>query len=112
MARVGAQAEAGVELEDVLVAPIQSIPKALRKAGLSLDDIDLFEVNEAFAATTIAVMKTLGIDRQGERTRRRSGARTPDRGERREGLHHVALRTEGEARQEGYGIPLFRRAKP
>jgi acetyl-CoA C-acetyltransferase len=63
MARVGAQAAAGVELEDVLVAPIQSIPKALKKAGLSLKDIDLFEINEAFAATTAAVIKALGIDK-------------------------------------------------
>ena len=63
MAKVGAQAAAGVELEDVLVAPIQSIPKVLKKAGLSLQDIDLFEINEAFAATTVAIMKALGIDR-------------------------------------------------
>jgi acetyl-CoA C-acetyltransferase len=63
MAKVGAQAAAGVELEDVLVAPIQSIPKVLKKAGLSIKDIDLFEINEAFAATTVAVMKTLEIDR-------------------------------------------------
>jgi acetyl-CoA C-acetyltransferase len=62
MARVGSQAEAGVELEDVLVAPIYSIPKALKKARLTLKDIDLFEINEAFAASTIAVIKTLGID--------------------------------------------------
>jgi acetyl-CoA C-acetyltransferase len=64
MAKVGAQAAAGVELEDVLVAPIQSIPKALKKAGLSLKEIDLFEINEAFAATTVAVIKTLGIDKE------------------------------------------------
>ena len=63
MAKVGAQAAAGVELEDVLVAPIQSIPKALKKAGLSIAEIDLFEINEAFSATTVAVFKTLGIDR-------------------------------------------------
>jgi acetyl-CoA C-acetyltransferase len=63
IAKVGVQAEAGVELEDVLIAPIQSIPKALKKAGLSLRDIDLFEINEAFAATTLAVIKALGIDK-------------------------------------------------
>jgi len=63
MARVGAQGAAGVELEDVLVAPIQSIPKVLKKAGLSVGEIDLFEINEAFSATTLAVIKTLGIDR-------------------------------------------------
>jgi len=63
MAKVGAQAAAGVELEDVLVAPIQSIPKVLKKAGLSIKDIDLFEINEAFSATTVAIFKTLGIDK-------------------------------------------------
>jgi len=64
MAQVGAQAAAGVELEDVLVAPLQSIPKVLKKAGLALKDIDLFEINEAFSATTVAIFKTLGIDRE------------------------------------------------
>ena len=64
MATVGAQAAAGVELEDVLVAPLQSIPKCLKKAGLSLKEIDLFEINEAFSATTVAIFKTLGIDRE------------------------------------------------
>jgi acetyl-CoA C-acetyltransferase len=64
MARVGAQAAAGVDLEDVLVAPLQSIPKCLKKAGLSLNKIDLFEINEAFSATTVAIFKTLGIERE------------------------------------------------
>ena len=64
MAKVGAQAAAGVELEDVLVAPIQSIPKVLKKSGLSLEDFDLFEINEAFSATTLAIIKTLGIDKE------------------------------------------------
>jgi acetyl-CoA C-acetyltransferase len=61
MACVGAQGSAGVPLEDVLVAPIESIPKVLKKARLTIGDIDLHEVNEAFAASTIAVMRTLGI---------------------------------------------------
>jgi len=64
VAKVGAQAAVGVELEDVLIAPIQSIPKVLKKAGLSIADIDLFEINEAFSATTVAIIKTLGIDRE------------------------------------------------
>ncbi len=63
MAKVGAQGAAGVALEDVLVAPIQSIPKVLKKAGLTLGDIDLFEINEAFSASTLAVMKALKIDK-------------------------------------------------
>jgi acetyl-CoA C-acetyltransferase len=62
MARIVAQAAAGVDLEDVLVAPIFSIPKALKKARLSLGDIDLIEINEAFSTTTLAVIKTLNID--------------------------------------------------
>jgi len=64
MAKVGAQAAAGVELEDVLVAPLQSIPKCLKKARLSLKEVDLFEINEAFSATTVAIFKTLGIERE------------------------------------------------
>ncbi len=69
MATVGAQAAAGVELEDVLVAPIKSIPKVLKKAGLSIKDIDLFEINEAFAANTVAVMRELGLDPEKVNTR-------------------------------------------
>jgi acetyl-CoA C-acetyltransferase len=61
LARVGAQGSAGMELEDVLVAPIQSIPKVLKKAGLRIEDIDLYEINEAFAASTVAISRHLGI---------------------------------------------------
>jgi acetyl-CoA C-acetyltransferase len=50
-----------MELEDVLVTPIKSIPKALKKAGLTLDDIDLHEINEAFATSTVAISRTLNI---------------------------------------------------
>ena len=49
IAHVGAQGAAGMELEDVLVTPMQSIPKVLEKAGLTLEDIDLHEINEAIA---------------------------------------------------------------
>ncbi|MBU3915436.1 acetyl-CoA C-acetyltransferase [bacterium] len=62
MARIVAQGAAGVELPDVLVAPIKSIPKVLNKAGLSLNDIGLHEINEAFAASSMAIIKELGID--------------------------------------------------
>ena len=61
MARVISQASAGVSLEDVLVAPIQCIPKVLKKAGWALEEVDLFEINEAFAASTVAIIRTLGI---------------------------------------------------
>jgi acetyl-CoA C-acetyltransferase len=62
MARVVAQASAGLGLEYVLMSPIKAVPKALKKAGLKIDDIDLFEINEAFATSTVGVIRELGID--------------------------------------------------
>ena len=44
------------------LGPIAAVPKALKKAGLKLDDIDLIESNEAFAAQAIAVQDELGFD--------------------------------------------------
>jgi acetyl-CoA C-acetyltransferase len=61
LARVGAQGAAGCDLENVLVTPMKSIPKVLKKAGLTLADIDLHEVNEAFATSTVAISRELGI---------------------------------------------------
>jgi len=61
MAIVGAQAAAGMALEDVLITPMKSIPKALGKAGLEIGDIDLYEINEAFATSTVAISRELGI---------------------------------------------------
>ncbi len=61
MARVGAQGAAAQDPMEVLVTPILSIPKVLRKAGLSMADIDLHEVNEAFSVSTVAIMRELGI---------------------------------------------------
>jgi acetyl-CoA C-acetyltransferase len=62
MATVGAQASAGIDMKYVLVAPIWAIPKCLKKEGLSLNDVDLFEINEAFSGSTVAVMKELKLD--------------------------------------------------
>ena len=45
------------------IGPVYAIPKALKLAGLTLDQIDLIELNEAFAAQALAVIKTLGINR-------------------------------------------------
>ncbi|RLB55804.1 MAG: acetyl-CoA C-acyltransferase [Deltaproteobacteria bacterium] len=64
IARIGAQGAAAQDPKDVLVTPILSIPKVLKKAGLDIADIDLHEVNEAFAVSTVAVMKELGIPEQ------------------------------------------------
>jgi acetyl-CoA acyltransferase len=45
------------------IGPVAAVPKALKLANLKLDDIDLIDLNEAFAAQALAVVKELGIDR-------------------------------------------------
>ncbi|MCU0561741.1 MAG: acetyl-CoA C-acetyltransferase [Desulfobacterales bacterium] len=62
LATVGAQASAGLDMKYVLVAPILAIPKVLKKEGLDLADVDLFEINEAFSGSTVAVMRELALD--------------------------------------------------
>ncbi|ASS76327.1 acetyl-CoA acetyltransferase [Tumebacillus algifaecis] len=52
----------GVDPDIMGVGPVVAIPKALKQAGLSLQDIDLFEINEAFAAQAFYVVKELGLD--------------------------------------------------
>ncbi len=55
-------AVAGVPPEIMGIGPVKAIPKALQQAGLKLDDIDWIELNEAFAAQSLAVIKDLGLD--------------------------------------------------
>jgi len=62
MAAIGAQASAAIEMKYVLVAPIWAVPKCLKKEGINLDDVDLFEINEAFSGSTCAVMNELNLD--------------------------------------------------
>jgi acetyl-CoA acyltransferase len=62
MARFVAYATAGCPPEIMGIGPVYAIPKALKLAGLKLEDIDVFELNEAFAAQSLSVMKELGID--------------------------------------------------
>lgn len=62
LATIGAQASAGLDMKYVLVAPILAIPKVLKKEGIGIKDVDIFEINEAFAGSTLAVIRELGID--------------------------------------------------
>jgi acetyl-CoA acyltransferase len=62
VARFVAYATAGVSPDYMGIGPVAAIPKALKIAGLRLDQIDLIELNEAFAAQALAVVKELGID--------------------------------------------------
>jgi acetyl-CoA C-acetyltransferase len=62
MARIVAQATSGVEPELVMMAPVEAITRVLRKAGWSLDEVDLIELNEAFSVQAVAIIKELGLD--------------------------------------------------
>ena len=62
LARIVAWGHAGVEPEYMGEGPIQAVPIALKRAGLTLDDMDVIESNEAFAAQACAVAKALGFD--------------------------------------------------
>lgn len=62
LARLLAYAYAGCEPELMGTGPIYAIPKALKMAGLSLDQMEVIELNEAFATQSLAVIRTLGID--------------------------------------------------
>jgi acetyl-CoA acyltransferase len=62
LARFVTYATAGVEPERFGIGPVPAIRKALKMAGLSLDQIDLVELNEAFAAQAIACLRELTID--------------------------------------------------
>ncbi len=62
IARMVSYAAAGVEPRIMGIGPVAAIPKALSIAGLKLDDIDQIELNEAFAAQSLAVIRELGID--------------------------------------------------
>ncbi len=62
LARLVAYAVAGCLPEEMGMGPVYAVPKALKKAGLKLDDIELIEFNEAFAAQALAVMRELGFD--------------------------------------------------
>ena len=62
LARLVAFATAGCLPEEMGVGPVYAVPKALKRAGLRLEQIDVIELNEAFAAQSLAVVKLLGMD--------------------------------------------------
>jgi acetyl-CoA C-acetyltransferase len=62
MARIAAQATSGIEPELVMMAPVEAIRKVLKKAGWSLNEVDLIELNEAFAVQAVAIIKELDLD--------------------------------------------------
>ena len=73
-ARVGAAASAGVEPAIMGIGPVPASQKALARAGLSLDDMQVIEINEAFAAQGLASMRDLGMADDDPRVNRNGGA--------------------------------------
>ena len=62
LARIAAQATSGIQPELVMMAPVEAIRKVVRKAGWSLNEVDLIELNEAFSVQAIAIMRELELD--------------------------------------------------
>ena len=62
LARLVAYAATGCLPEEMGMGPVSAVPKALQRAGLTLNDIELIELNEAFAAQSLAVLRALGLD--------------------------------------------------
>ncbi len=64
LVKVTSYASAGLSPKEMGLGPVPATKKALEKAGLTLDDIDIIELNEAFAAQSLAVIKELGLDKE------------------------------------------------
>ena len=64
VARMVSYAAVGVDPKIMGIGPVKAIPKALEKAGLKLNDIELFELNEAFASQSLAVLRTLDMNQE------------------------------------------------
>ncbi|WP_309058885.1 thiolase family protein, partial [Streptomyces sp.] len=62
LATVRAWASVAVDPAETGLTPVQAIPKALRRAGLTVSDVDLFEINEAFASVAVAAVRRLDLD--------------------------------------------------
>jgi acetyl-CoA C-acetyltransferase len=62
LARIAAQATSGIQPELVMMAPVEAIRRVLRKAGWSLSEVDLIELNEAFAVQAVAIIRELELD--------------------------------------------------
>ena len=62
MARIVGQAVSGLSPKWILMTPVQAVQKLMAKIGWALDEVDLFELNEAFSAQAVAVIRELGVD--------------------------------------------------
>ncbi|BCX72724.1 3-oxoadipyl-CoA thiolase [Acinetobacter bereziniae] len=74
LAKIIAMASAGVEAKYMGIGPVPAVQKLLKQTGLSLDQMDVIELNEAFAAQSLAVMRELGLDDDDARVNPNGGA--------------------------------------
>lgn len=74
LARFVGYSVAGVEPEIMGIGPVKAIPKVMERTGLSLDRMDVIELNEAFAAQSLSVLKHIGLDPKDERLNANGGA--------------------------------------
>ncbi|NLC63887.1 MAG: thiolase family protein, partial [Thermoanaerobacterales bacterium] len=74
MARIVSQAACGVSPEIMGIGPVPSTQKALQRANLTLDNIDLIELNEAFAAQSLACIKAMGLENSMDKININGGA--------------------------------------
>ena len=74
VARIVSSAVVGVEPRIMGIGPVQASLNALKKAGLSMDDMDVIEINEAFAAQVLACTRKLGLADDDERINLNGGA--------------------------------------
>ncbi len=91
LATIGAQASYGIDMKYVLVAPIWAVPKCLEKEGITTADIDLYEINEAFSGSTVAVLKPSSRPGPGQRQRRQRRHRPSHRRQRLPAAHKITL---------------------
>ena len=113
-ARIIASACPGVEPEIMGVGPIEAMRKVLAQAGMTIDDVDVMELNEAFAAQVIAGLprgRRRSVRRQAEPARRRDRARPPVRDDRRADHGHAAERPR-DARPDDRARDDVRRRRP
>ena len=110
LGRFVAYATAGVKPEEMGIGPAMAIPKALKLAGLKLEDIGLIELNEAFAAQALAVIREADSgSAQGERERWRDRPRTSARLHRREAHGSLVERNEAPPSSVWHGDDVRRR---
>ena len=110
LARIAAFATSGLDPATMGMGPVPATRKALQRAGWKAGDVNLFELNEAFAAQACAVNKELGIDSvERQRQRRRHRHRAPDRCVRLPHPGDAAARDAAARSQEGHRRAVHRR---